>query len=51
MADPRESSWCEVTDRHDIGANLWCPQTNQNGEPYSSYNLILQIEPGDVVFH
>ena len=25
---PDERYWCEVTDRDDIGANLWCPQAD-----------------------
>jgi hypothetical protein len=49
--DPSEIFWCEITDRDDIGADLKCPQTNDKGQPYWSYNLINQIWPGEIVFH
>ena len=48
---PDERYWCEVTDRSDLGASLWCPQTNESGQPYWSYGLIREIWPGDIVFH
>jgi len=48
---PEERYWCEVTDRSDIGANLWCPQTDESGKPYWSYSLIHAIAPADIVFH
>ncbi len=35
----------------DVGANLWCPQTDETGKPYWSYSLIQAIAPGDLVFH
>src|SRR6266481_11199 len=48
---PGERYWCEVTDRSDVGANLWCPQRDESGKPYWSYSLIHSIAPGDMVFH
>ncbi len=43
--------WCEITDRSDVGADLKCPQANEAGKPYWSYGLILDVSPGDIVFH
>jgi hypothetical protein len=48
---PQERFWCEVTDRRDIGADLKCPQTDEEGHAYWSYSLIHSVVPGDVVFH
>jgi hypothetical protein len=48
---PEERFWCEITDRNDIGADLKCPQRNESGGHYWSYEFINQISPGDVVFH
>ena len=48
---PEERYWCEVTDRVDVGGELKCPQTNEQGKPFWSYELIRQIQPGDLVFH
>jgi hypothetical protein len=46
-----ERYWCEITDRDNPGDDLLCPQTQKGGKPYWSYSLILQIQPGDIVFH
>jgi hypothetical protein len=46
-----ERYWCEVTDRDDIGADLRCPQTNETGGSFWGYDLIREIQPGDLVFH
>ena len=48
---PRESYWCEITDRSDIGENLHAPQQDQNGKDYWSYSLVKSVKPGDIVFH
>lgn len=48
---PAERYWCEITDREKPGDDLLCPQTQEGGNPYWSYSLILQIQPGDIVFH
>jgi hypothetical protein len=50
-SDPTERYWCEITDRDDIGANLWAPKLNESGKPYWSYSLVRQVPPGDIVFH
>jgi hypothetical protein len=46
-----ERYWCEITDRHDIGADLKCPQTDGEGRSYWSYSLIRSVWPADVVIH
>lgn len=46
-----EKYWMEITDRKDIGRDLNCPQTDDNGNQEGSYSLIKAIKPGDVVFH
>src|SRR5215472_13950252 len=48
---PDERYWCEVTDRRDIGADLKCPQTDEDGQPCQPYSLINAIQPGDIAFH
>lgn len=48
---PGERYWCEITDRSKPGDDLLCPQTQEGGKPYWSYSLILQIRPGDIIFH
>src|SRR5690242_16555378 len=50
-SSPRERFWVEITDRKDIGADLHCPQTNDEGKFEWSYSLINHIMPGDIVFH
>jgi hypothetical protein len=49
--DPTERYWSEITDRDDIGADLKCPQTDEGGSRYWSYDLIHGVWPGDIVFH
>ena len=49
--DPRETFWCEITDRDDVGVDLHCPQTDENGKPFWSYQIIHKLSPGDLVFH
>lgn len=48
---PEERFWMEITDRHDLGADLKCPQLHEGGGVQSSYSLIQAIWPGDIVFH
>ena len=48
---PGERYWCEITDRARVGDDLRCPQLDEGGKPYWSYSLILQIRPGDLIFH
>lgn len=49
--NPREQYWCEISGRTDPGADLKCPKTQEDGGPDWSYDLILQVQPGDIVFH
>jgi hypothetical protein len=49
--DIRERYWCEITNRDEIGKDLYCPQFNVAGKPFWSYSLINEIQPGDIVFH
>src|SRR5262245_49568909 len=46
-----ERYWCEITDRDELGANLWGPQADESGKPYWSYSLIKEVAQGDIVFH
>lgn len=49
--DPREIYWLEITDRADLGVDLAAPQTNEDGRRYWSYDLVLEVDEGDVVLH
>lgn len=42
---------CEITDRNDLGTDLKCPQTDEGGSRYWSYDLIRGVRPGEIVFH
>lgn len=41
----------EITDREDLGANLFAPTTDSAGRETPSYSLVSYVQPGDVVFH
>ena len=49
-ADPRQRFWLEITDRHDIGVDLHCPQRSSDGKRSSGFSLIWWVSPGDIVF-
>lgn len=49
--DPTEIYWMEITDRSDIGGELWAPQLKADGNHESSYDLVAYVQPGDRVFH
>ncbi len=49
--DPREQYWCEISDRPDPSADLKCPKTRENSSRDWSYDLILEVQPEDIVFH
>jgi len=49
--DSRERYWLEITDRDDLGADLWAPKVDDAGRPYWSYNLVTEVREGDVVLH
>ncbi|QIK65621.1 DUF3883 domain-containing protein [Nocardioides sp. HDW12B] len=46
-----ERYWMEITDRHDVGADLFAPTLDGGGRPYWGYELITHVRPGDVVLH
>jgi hypothetical protein len=46
-----ERYWCEITDRADVGEDLWCPQKDEANKPYWSYSLINEVAHGDIVYH
>lgn len=41
----------EITNRADLGADLFAPQTQQGGKPYWGYELLTHVMPGDIVLH
>src|SRR4051812_18319094 len=41
----------EITDREDLGADLWAPQLDGSGREYWSYSLVREVSEGDIVFH
>jgi hypothetical protein len=49
--DPTETYWMEITDRDDVGGELWAPKLNAVGGDEWSYNLVSYVQPGDRVFH
>ena len=50
-ADAAQRFWMEITDRDDLGADLFAPTTDGSGRPYWGYELITHVQPGDVVLH
>lgn len=50
-ADPDQRFWMEITDRDDLGADLFAPTTDGSGRPYWGYELITYVRPGDIVLH
>ena len=49
--DAREQYWCEITGRADIGVDLHCAQTRENGRADWSYELIRNVRAGEIIFH
>jgi hypothetical protein len=49
--DPRENMFMEVTDRRDIGTNLWAPRLGRGGKLTGSYSLVPAVSPGVVIVH
>lgn len=41
----------EISDRDDLGGELWAPKLNAVGREEWSYNLVASVQPGDRVFH
>ncbi len=50
-ADPDQRFWMEITDREDLGADLFAPTTDGSGRPYWGYELITYVQAGDIVLH
>src|SRR5438046_1448589 len=51
-ADGRERYWMEVSARgDDLGVDLNAPTTNEVGGSFWSYDLLREVEDGDVVLH
>lgn len=50
-ADPEQRFWMEITDRYNIGADLFAPTLDGGGRPYWGYELITYVQPGDIVLH
>jgi hypothetical protein len=40
-----ECYWCEITERGDLGTDLKCPQANEAGKAYWSYEFIRLVRP------
>lgn len=52
LGDPSERYWLEVSDRGaDLGADLNAPTTNEVGRRFWSYDLLDEVDAGDVVLH
>ena len=49
--DPAETYWMEITDRADLGGELWAPKVDASGAEAWSYTLVSYVQPGDRVFH
>jgi hypothetical protein len=49
--DASQRFWMEITDRHDLGADLFAPTLDGGGRSYWGYELITYVQPGDIVFH
>lgn len=49
--DDRERFWLEITNRTDLGTDLWAPQLDDGGREYWSYSLVNHVRPGDFVLH
>ncbi|WP_132197440.1 MULTISPECIES: hypothetical protein [Kribbella] len=49
--DPHQRFWLEITDRHDIGIDLNCPQRDAAGKHSPGFSLIWWVNIGDIVFH
>jgi hypothetical protein len=48
---PSERYWMEITDREDLGSDLWAPKFDDGGRAYWGYNLVTEVRYGDVVLH
>jgi hypothetical protein len=46
-----ERFWLESTDRADVGADLRAPEVDGGGKPNWRYDLLKEIDLGDIVVH
>jgi hypothetical protein len=51
LSDADQRYWMEITDRLDLGSDLFAPTTQQGGRPYWGYELITHVQTGDIVLH
>jgi hypothetical protein len=49
VADP--SYWLEITDRPDIGGELWAPQTHEGSDQAHAYACMREVRRGDIILH
>lgn len=49
--DSSERFWMEITDRSDVGVDLFAPTEDSGGRPYWGYELLTHVRPGDLVLH
>lgn len=49
--DPDEIYWLEITNRPDVGNDLHAPALADSGAPTPSYQLITEVNDGEIVFH
>jgi hypothetical protein len=48
---PEERYWMEITARDDLGADLNAPDVDEQGRQYWSYQLIREVNDGDIILH
>jgi hypothetical protein len=48
-ADPDQRFWMEITDREDLGADLFAPTRDGSGRPYWGYELLTYVQAGDII--
>lgn len=49
--DPEEIYWLEITNRPDVGNDLHAPALADSGAPTPSYQLVTEVNDGEIVFH
>jgi hypothetical protein len=49
--EPEERYWLEITDRSDLGGDLYAPQRDQAGHESWSYELVTYVRDADIVLH
>lgn len=51
VGDNTERFWMEITNRPDVGNELFAPKFNDAGKTEWSYELLRFVRPGDLVLH